>query len=145
MAWMLHPGMLEPWDARASAQLCPGSPPAFPVAIDFQGLGMAELAPAPWLITAVSRPVPPSPLSASCLRLLPGFTRAISKRSLEIDFYHLVINIVYGDITAQSSRAEEGAAAGRRTPTRTPRLHRAPAGPLLVPVAIPTGSSSAKP
>lgn len=87
----------------------------------------------------------PSPLSASCLRLLPGFTRAISKRSLEIDFYHLVINIVYGDITAQSSHAEEGAAAGRRTPARTPRLRGAPAGPLLVPVTIPTGSSSAKP
>lgn len=64
----------------------------------------------------------PSPLSASCLRLLPGFTRAISKRSLEIDFYHLVINIVYGDITAPSSRAGEGGeAGGRPRPTPAPR------------------------
>lgn len=87
----------------------------------------------------------PSPLSASCLRLLPGFTRAISKRSLEIDFYHLMINIVYGDITAQSSRAEEGGEAGRRTPACSPQLRGAPAGPLLVPIPIPAGSGSAKP
>lgn len=47
-------------------------------------------------------------LAASCLRLLPGFTRAISKRSLEIDFYHLEINIVYDDITAPSGCREAG-------------------------------------
>lgn len=55
----------------------------------------------------------PSPLSPSCLRLLPGFTRAISKRSLEIDFYHLMINIVYGDITAPSSHCRGGRRGGQ--------------------------------
>lgn len=73
----------------------------------------------------------PSPLSASCLRLLPGFTRAISKRSLEIDFYHLVINIVYGDITAGSSHAEEGGEAGSRRPLAAPSSTGHWPGPFL--------------
>lgn len=44
-AWMLHPRMLKPWDARASAQLCLGSPLAFTAAINFPGSGMAGPAP----------------------------------------------------------------------------------------------------
>lgn len=44
-AWMLHPRMLKVWDARASSQLCPGSPLALTAAINFLGSGMAGPAP----------------------------------------------------------------------------------------------------
>lgn len=44
-AWMLHPRMLKAWDARASSQLCPGSPLALTAAINLLGSGMAGPAP----------------------------------------------------------------------------------------------------
>lgn len=139
-------GMLEPQDAQGATQPCLRSPRVPAAAIDFPGWGMAGLAPRQRRPDYSHFPArSPSPLSASCLRLLPGFTRAISKRSLEIDFYHLVINIVYGDITAGSSHEEEGGEAGRQTPACSPQLHGALARALLVPVPVPTGSDGTKP
>lgn len=60
------------------------------------------------------------PLPAVCPRLLPPvFTRAISKRSLEIDFAHPVIN-------GSPGGRRGGRAAGHPLP--------APRGPVLVPI-----------
>lgn len=87
------------WDAPAPGCLSirpavPRQPSSLPGCHRFPGVGNGRGGPCSVADYSRFPARSPSPLSASCLRLLPGFTRAISKRSLEIDFYHLVINIV---------------------------------------------------
>lgn len=135
------PRMLKPWDPQDQGCSSPmvletqGSP--CPRMLEPQDAGApSSHAQQPWGIHSCDRCtwLGGAVLAASCLRLLPGFTRAISKRSLEIDFYHPEINIVYDDITARSGCREAGGEVGGLYP------HTAPS-----PILSPIGLGSAEP